>query len=76
MGPQQVPQLQVSHNFAMWLLAAIKQKKIFLLDFDFIEALKAPWSLKKKGPLYILGRRLRSFVINRMPQHYYFMGFW
>lgn len=39
-GPQQVPQLQVSHNYAMWLLAAIKQEKIFLLDFDFIESFK------------------------------------
>lgn len=39
-GPQQVAQLQVGHNYAMWLLAAIKQKKIFLLDFDFIESFK------------------------------------
>lgn len=49
MGPQQVPQLQVSHNFAMWLLAAIKQKKKKKVCWIFIsfKALKISLSLKK-----------------------------
>lgn len=50
MGPQQVTQLQVSHNFAMWLLAAIKQKKksFFWILISF-KAFKIFLSLKKMG---------------------------
>lgn len=44
------PQLQVSHNFAMWLLAAIKQKKkSFCWIFISFKALKIFLSFKKKG---------------------------